>query len=172
MKTISAIGVAMLTAGLFSGAASAQMRSSTPSNYGYVFGQYDHYSADGDSLDGGGIGAGYRINRYFAIQGGGQYARKYGADFSTGYGEVLAILPVGRRLSFYGSFGGTYADVSASASISNVDFTVSRHTTGSREGLGAEYWFAPHWGLNAAWHRQNTFGVVDDFGVGVSYRFW
>jgi hypothetical protein len=149
--------------------AEAQTRRSqdAPQSYSYVFGEYDHYSASGGSLDGGGIGAGYRLGRYFGMQAGGQYSRKSGVDLTSGYVEALGILPLANRLSLNGSFGGAYA--TASTSVGPATVSVSR--SGYRAGVGLEYWISPRWGLRAGFHRQNTFGVVDDVGVGLGFRF-
>jgi opacity protein-like surface antigen len=154
---------------VLAGTAEAQTRRSqdTPQTYSYIFGEYDHYSAPGGSLDGGGIGAGYRLGRYFGMQAGGQYSRKSGVDLTSGYVEALGVFPLARRLSLYGSFGGAYATVSTSVGTATV--SVSR--SGYRAGAGLEYWMSPSWGLRASYHRQNTFGIVDDAGIGLAFRF-
>ncbi len=167
MKMI-AFASALLLGASISGAAEAQTRRPAPS-YGYVFGEYDYYSGGGTSLNGGGLGAGWRFNRYFAAQIGGQYSRKSGVDITNGYIEGLVhLLPVGSRVSLYGSIGGAYASQSVDLGAGTT-FSISRG--GYRAGVGGEYWFAPQWSLRASYHRQNTFAVYDDIGVGIGYRF-
>jgi hypothetical protein len=63
MKMIAFASALVLGASI-SGIAEAQTRRSAPS-YAYIFAEYDHYSATGSSLNGGGIGGGWRFNRYF-----------------------------------------------------------------------------------------------------------
>lgn len=156
----------LMLAGLCA-AAEAQVRSrSAPSSFGYVYGEFDHYSGGG-TLDGGGIGAGWRFNKYLGLQGGGQYARKSGVDFKNGYVEALLSYPVTQRLGVYASIGGSYADVSTSVG----PISVSTSGSGYRAGVGVEYWLTQRWGLRAGFHRQNALGVLDDFGIGFAYRF-
>lgn len=160
---ITAVMLAGLTA-----SAQAQYRARQPSpSYGYVYGEFDHYSATGGSLDGGGIGAGYRFGKYLGLQGGGQYARKSGVDFKNGYVEALLSYPVTQKLGIYASIGGAYADVSTSIG----PISVSTSGSGYRAGVGVEYWLTQRWGLRAGFHRQNALGVADDFGIGFAYRF-
>ena len=166
MKAIAFLSALVLGASI-SGIAEAQTRRSAPS-YGYVFGEYDYYSGGGNTLNGGGLGAGWRFNRYFAAQIGGQYSRKSGWDITNGYAEGLVhLLPVGSRVSLYGSIGGAYASNSQNTPLG----TVSISRGGYRAGVGGEYWFASQWSLRASYHRQNTFAVYDDIGVGIGYRF-
>ncbi|MES2473907.1 MAG: outer membrane beta-barrel protein [Pseudomonadota bacterium] len=163
---IVAFASALVLGASICGAAEAQTRR-VPS-YGYVFGEYDYYSGGGSSLNGGGLGAGWRFNRYFAAQIGGQYSRKSGVDFTNGYIEGLVhLLPVNSRVSLYGSIGGAYASQSLNSPLG----TVSLSRGGYRAGVGGEYSFAPQWSFRASFHRQNTFSVFDDFGVGLGYRF-
>ena len=56
------------------GPAEAQTRRPSQS-YGYLFGEYDYLSGGG-SMNGGGLGAGWRLGRYFGVQAGGQYYKK------------------------------------------------------------------------------------------------
>ncbi|OJT95069.1 MAG: hypothetical protein BGN82_01475 [Alphaproteobacteria bacterium 65-7] len=157
---------ALLFAGL-AGTAEAQPRARQQSpSYGYVFAEYDYYSGGG-SLNGGGLGAGWRINRYLGLQGGGQYTRKSGVDITNAYLEALMAFPLTQRLGVYASIGGAYAEASASAG----PVTVSIGRSGYRAGVGLEYWLTQSWGLRAGFHRQNAGGVADDIGVGIAYRF-
>lgn len=166
MKIIALASALLAGASLFS-MAEAQTRRPAPS-YGYVFGEYDHYSGGGTTLNGGGLGAGWRFNRFFAAQVGGQYTRESGVDITNGYIEgLIHLLPSASRVSLYGSIGGAYV----SNSINSPLGTVSISRGGYRAGIGAEYWFAPQWSLRAGWHRQNTFAVYDDISVGIGYRF-
>jgi len=159
-------GAALLLAGM-SGVADAQPRGRQPSpSYGYVFGEYDYYSGGG-SLNGGGLGAGWRINRYLGLQGGGQYASKSGVDFKNGYIEALLAWPLTQRIGLYASLGGAFAE----ASTSFGPISVSTSGGGYRAGAGLEYWLTPRWGLRAGFHRQNALGVADDISLGIAYRF-
>ena len=90
MKII-ALSSALLVAAALCGPAEAQMRGRPFQNYGYVFAEYDYYSASGGSLNGGGIGGGWRFNRYFGAQLGGQYFRKSGVDITNGEDDVLIL---------------------------------------------------------------------------------
>jgi hypothetical protein len=165
---IVALASALLLGASICGAAEAQTRRPAPS-YGYVFGEYDYYSGGGNSLNGGGLGAGWRFNRYFAAQIGGQYSRKSGVDITNGYIEGLVhLLPVASPVSLYASIGGAYASNSINAAPLG---TVSVSRGGYRAGVGAEYWFAPQWSLRAGFHRQNTFAVYDDISAGIGFRF-
>lgn len=160
------VGAALILAGL-SSAADAQPRGRQQSpSYGYVFGEFDHYSGGG-SLNGGGLGAGWRINRYLGLQGGGQYASKSGVDLTNVYLEALMAYPITQRLDVYASIGGAYAEASAKAG----PVTVSIGRSGYRAGVGLQYWLTQSWGLRAGFHRQNAGGVADDIGVGIAYRF-
>ncbi len=164
--------LAALAGVCLAGSANAQMRASLqPASYGYVFADYDHFDAKGGSLDGGGLGAGWRFFRFFGAQLGGQFARKNGVDFYNGYVEGVGYLPLGPRLSLSASMGGAYAESSTSVTIGTTRFTASAHGSGYRAGVGLEYWVAPRWGIHAAFHRQNAIGVADDYGIGVAYRF-
>lgn len=166
MKTIAWASVLLAAASITTMAQAQTPRPAT--SYGYVFAEYDYYSATGGSLNGGGIGAGWRFNRYLAAQIGGQYSRKSGVDVTNGYVEgLLHLLPTGSRASLYGSIGGAYASNSVNTPLG----VGSLSRGGYRAGVGAEYRIAPQWSLRAGWHRQNTFQVWDDISVGIGYRF-
>ena len=128
---------------------------------------YDHYSASGGSLDGGGLGLGWRINRWLGLEGGGQYLRGSGADVFNGHAEVLLHFPIGSRASIFAAAGGAYAHVSSTVG----PVTVTSNSTGYRAGFGLEYWLAPRWGARFTAHRQNTGGVIDNYGVSLAYKF-
>jgi opacity protein-like surface antigen len=168
MKT-SAIALACLLGVLSAGTANAAPREQQSQSFSYVFGEFDHYTSPNGSgsLDGGGSGFGWRIDRHFGLQGGFQYSRKSGVDLTNGYVEALALLPLGSRFSLYGSIGGAYA----TASTSFRGTTVSISQSGYRAGVGLEYWLARRWAIRAGFHRQNAGGVSDDVGLGVAYRF-
>jgi hypothetical protein len=136
-------------------------------DYTYVFGGYDYYDAKGGSLNGIGLGVGWRPSKYYAVELGGQYAKKSGVNFYNGYIQALGILPVANNLSLFVSLGGSYAQ--ASTDIGPI--TISTNSSGYRAGIGAQYWIAPNWGLRASWHRQNALYVADDIGINVTYRF-
>jgi opacity protein-like surface antigen len=167
------IFAATLTAvALLGSTAQAQMVSrDTP--YFYLFGEYDHYT-DSSSLNGGGGGLGWSLNRYLAVQAGAQYFRKSGFDITNFYGEVKLSLPLTERLSVYASAGGAYAEASTGVTLPTappINVTVSKSGSGYRAGLGAEYWFSKNWGLRAGWHEQDTDGKAGDLGVGIAFRF-
>jgi len=173
MKIIALASALLLGASVF-GMAEAQTRRPATINYGYVFGEYDYYDAKGGSLNGGGIGAGWRLSRHFAVQAGGQYSRKSGVDFTNGYVEGLLLMPLGPRFTLSASIGGAYARAETSVTLLTappVTVTASTSGGGYRAGVGAEYWFAPQWSLRAGFHRQNALGVADDMSVGIGYRF-
>lgn len=171
MKIIAA-ALAALT--LFGSSAQAQTRTGeAPSSYVYLFAEYDHYT-DSSSLNGGGGGLGWSLDRYLAVQAGGQYFRKSGFDITNFYGEVKLSLPLTERLSVYASAGGAYAEASTSVTLPTappMNVTVSTSSSGYRAGLGAEYWFSRHWGLRAGWHEQDTGGKAGDLGIGIAFRF-
>lgn len=171
MKIIAFLSALVLGASI-SGIAEAQTRRSAPS-YAYVFAEYDHYSATGGSLNGGGVGGGWRFNRYFGAQLGGQYFRKSGVDITNGYLEALVHLPFAPNFSVYGSIGGAYAraETSFTAGTPPTTFKISTSSSGYRAGVGAEYWIGRNWGLRAGFHRQNAGGVADDISVGLALRF-
>ena len=155
-------------------AAEAQTRRPATISYGYMFGEYDYFDAKGGSLNGGGLGAGWRLSRHFAVQAGGQYSRKSGVDFINGYIEGLVIMPLTPRFAINASIGGAYARASTDVTLPGlppVTATFSTSGGGYRAGVGAEYWFAPQWSLRAGFHRQNALGVADDMSVGIGYRF-
>lgn len=161
------LAVALLTLCIMTSAAIAAPAAPAPQQFWYSYGEFDYYSGAGQSLDGGGVGVGWRIDRFLGLQGGFQYTEKSGVDVSNGYAEAMAILPLTRRLDLYGSFGGSYA--TASTSFDGVSLSISR--SGYRAGAGVEYWFTPRWGLRLGFHRQNAGGVADDVGAGVAFRF-
>jgi hypothetical protein len=173
MKIIVLASALLMGVSLFA-AAEAQTRRPATVNYGYVFGEYDYFDAKGGSLNGGGIGAGWRLSRYFGVQAGGQYSRKSGVDFTNGYVEGLLLMPLSSRFTINASIGGAYARAETSVTLLTVPptvVTVSTSGGGYRAGVGAEYWFAPQWSLRAGFHRQNALGVADDMSVGIGYRF-
>lgn len=172
MKIIVFASALVLGASIW-GAAEAQTRRSAPS-YGYVFAEYDHYTATGGSLNGGGIGGGWRFNRYFGAQLGGQYFRKSGVDITNGYLEAMVHLPFASNFSVYGSVGGAYARAETSVTLLTAPPTtikLSTTSSGYRAGVGMEYWMGRNWGLRAGVHRQNAGGVADDISVGLALRF-
>lgn len=140
-------------------------------SYSYVFGGYDYFDAKGGSLNGIGIGGGWRPAKYWALELGGHYAKKSGVNFYNGYLQALVILPIASDFSVFASIGGSYAKASTSVTVGPTTFTVSQSGSGYRAGFGAQYWLAPDWGLRATFHRQNAGGVADDIGIGVTYRF-
>jgi opacity protein-like surface antigen len=169
MKIIAA-GLAAIT--MLGSPALAQTRD-TPSSYVYVFAEYDHYT-DSSSLNGGGGGLGWNLDRYLSVQAGGQYFRKSGFDITNFYGEVRLSLPLTERLSVFASAGGAYAEASTGITLPTappMNVTVSTSGSGYRAGVGAEYWFSRHWGLRAGWHEQDTDGKAGDLGVGIAFRF-
>lgn len=170
MKIVAFASALVLGASIF-GAAEAQTRRPATVNYGYVFAEYDYYSATGGSLNGGGLGAGWRLSRHLGVQAGGQYSRKSGVDFTNGYIEGLLIMPLGQRFSLNASIGGSYARASTSFTVGPVTTTVSTSGGGYRAGVGAEYWLAPQWSLRAGFHRQNALGVADNISAGIGFRF-
>ena len=173
MKIVAFASALVLGASIY-GAAEAQTRRPATVNYGYVFAEYDYYSATGGSLNGGGVGAGWRLSRHLGIQAGGQYSRKSGVDFMNGYIEGLLIMPLGPRFALNASIGGSYARAETSVTLLTappVTVTASTSGGGYRAGVGAEYWFAPQWSLRAGWHRQNALGVADDISAGIAFRF-
>ena len=169
-RKLIAAAMAVLVIGTGCGAAQAQIfrppATLATQNYTYGFIGYDHYSGGG-SLDGGGLGLGWRINRWLAVQGGGQYLRGSGTDVYNGYAEVQLHFPLGNRASIFAAAGGAYAHASASI----AGFSVTSNSSGYRAGFGMEYWLAPRWGLRFSAHRQNTGGVIDNFGLNLAYRF-
>lgn len=172
MKIITAASAILFTL-VLCGAAQAQMRSRPVQNYGYLFAEYDHYSASGGSLNGGGLGVGWRLNRYFAVQAGGQYSRKSGVDYTNGYAEALLHMPFTPRFSLYGSIGGAYAqaETSFTAGTPPTTFKISTSSSGYRAGAGMEYWMTPEVSLRAGYRRQNALFVADDISVGLGLRF-
>jgi hypothetical protein len=166
-----AAALAALVIGISGGGAQAQIfrppATLAAQNYTYGFVGYDHYSASGGAMDGGGLGLGWRINRWLGLQGGGQYLRGSGTDVFNGYAEVQLHFPLGSRASIFAAAGGAYAHASASV----AGFSVTSDAGGYRAGLGLEYWLAPRWGLHFSAHRQNAGGVVDNFGLNLAYRF-
>jgi opacity protein-like surface antigen len=171
MKIVTLASALVLGASIC-GAAEAQTRR-VPTSYGYVFAEYDYYSATGGSLNGGGIGGGWRFNRYLGAQLGGQYSRKSGVDITNSYLEGLVYLPLASNFQLYGSIGGAYARAEASftAGTPPTTFKISTSSSGYRAGVGAEYWMGRNWGLRAGFHRQNAGGVADDISVGLALRF-
>ncbi len=172
MKIVTLASALVLGASIC-GAAEAQTRR-VPTNYGFVFAEYDHYSATGGSLNGGGIGAGWRFSRYLGAQIGGQYFRKSGVDIMNGYLEGLVYLPLASNFQLYGSIGGAYARAETSVTLLTAPPTtikLSTSSSGYRAGVGAEYWMGRNWGLRAGFHRQNAGGVADDISVGLALRF-
>lgn len=172
---ILVVGLVALVA-LCETAQAQSMRGREPSpSYFSIFGEYDYYAdTSSNSQSGGGAGIGWTINRYFGLQGGGQFLSKSGIDLTNLYAEAKLSWPVTPNFSLYVSAGGAYADASATVTLLTAPpttFTVSTSATGYRAGLGAEYWLGKHWGLRAGWHRQNAGGVADDIGVGVAFRF-
>lgn len=164
MKIITLTSALVIGASIFS-AAEAQTRRPSQS-YGYLFAEYDYLSGNG-SMNGGGLGAGWRLSRYFGVQAGGQYYKKSGTDFTNGYIEALLYLPVTPRFSLTGSIGGAYGRSETSTILGKF----SAKGGGYRAGVGLEYWLTPRWSLRGGFHRQNAVGVVDDIGVGIGYRF-
>jgi hypothetical protein len=167
-----AVTAAVLAAGIgFNGAAEAQVfrppAGTASTRFFYGTAGYDHYSASGSSLDGGGLGLGWRIGRYLGLEGGGQYLRSSGVDVINGYAEAQLLLPIGSRASIFAAAGGAYAH----ASTSVLGGTVTSNSTGYRAGFGLEYWLAPRWGARFTVHRQNTGGVIDNYGVSLAYKF-
>jgi hypothetical protein len=148
------------------GAAQAQMRSRPVQSYTYLFAEFDHLSGGG-SMNGGGLGAGWRMNRYFGLQAGGQYFKKSGTDFTNGYIEGLLHMPFTPRFSLYGSIGGAYGRSETSTILGKF----SSKGSGYRAGVGMEYWMSPGLSLRTSFHRQNAVGVVDDISVGLGFRF-
>ena len=148
------------------GAAEARTRLTQPSHF-YVFGEFAHLDAPGIGMDGGGIGLGWHITQYLGIEGGGEYFRKTPLDLTNGHIEAMLSYPVTETFLIYASAGGAY--VHGSANLGNGSIT--RQSSGPRVGLGVEHWFADHWGLRAAYHRQNAGGVADDLNIGVAFRF-
>lgn len=165
LPCLIALGGAML----WSGAASAQvLRPATePSRFGYVFGEYDYYSASGGSANGGGLGLGWRVSRYLGIEAGGQYASKSGVNLKNGYAQLLFALPLSPRFTVTAAVGGSYAQASTTVFATKV----SVDSSGYRAGIGMEYWLSPRWGLRLGVHRQNAGGVADDIGAGIAFRF-
>lgn len=173
MKILVSALAALVAFGGVAQAQSARARDASPS-YFSIFGEYDYYSATGASQSGGGAGVGWTFNRYFGVQGGGQFLTKSGVDLTNLYAEAKLSWPLSQNFSVYASVGGAYADASATVTLPTAPprtITVSTSATGYRAGLGAEYWLGNHWGLRAGWHRQNAGGVADDIGVGVAFRF-
>jgi len=69
MKIVTLASALVLGASICGGAEAQTRRA--PTSYGYVFAEYDYYSATGSSLNGGGIGAGWKFGRYLGAQMGG-----------------------------------------------------------------------------------------------------
>jgi opacity protein-like surface antigen len=170
-KLVVAALAALGILGINSGAANAQilrpLTTAQSPSFTYLFAEYDYYSATGGSANGGGIGAGWRINRWLGIQGAGQYTARSGVNMYNGYVEAMLLLPIGNRLSFYGSAGAAYSH----ASTRVLGVTVSADGSGYRAGVGMEYWMSSRWSLRLGAHRQNAGGVVDNYSAGVGFRF-
>lgn len=165
MKSII-LGVAIATAAVIP--ASAQPRpTSQPQTFWYLGGGYDHYSAAGISINGGGLYGGWRMSRYLGLELGGQYGSVSGVDLTNGYAQALFLLPLGQHLRLFASAGGAYM----TASIGLGGFSVSRSSSGYRAGGGLEYWFTQHWGVRGEFHRQNAGGVADNYGANLAFRF-
>jgi hypothetical protein len=170
-KQVVAALAALGLLGMGCGAANAQLgrvlASQQSSAFTYLFAEYDYYSATGGSANGGGIGAGWRINRWLGIQGAGQYTSRSGVNMYNGYLEAMLLVPLGQRLSLYASGGAAYSH----ASTRILGTTVSSDGSGYRAGFGAEYWISDRWSLRLGAHRQNAGGVVDNYSFGVGFRF-
>jgi len=165
---IVAVALAALLGLCVAESAEARARSTEPGpTYGFVYGEFTHFEADGLTMGGFGGGAGWHFTRYLGIQGGGEFFRKSPLDLTTGNVELMFTYPANDRFSLYAGLGGSYVHASADNGFASI----TRQSTGYRASLGFEYWFWEHVGLRAGYHRQNAGGVADEMGAGLAFRF-
>ena len=132
------------------------------------------------------IGAGYRVNRYFAVEGGIHSVLKkaeFGELGSIGNQGVriaaLGIIPIGQNVELLGkvSFGSEWSDWSRAEP--SVAYDQHVYTVGL--GLGARYWFNDRAALRLDIEGLDSGSfmagfVKHDYGmasttVGFQYRF-
>ena len=136
---------------------------------------------------------GYKYSRYFSVESEFVDFGRAPADIfaspgnlasafrSTGFGvDTVAMLPVWRSFSFYGSFGayrGETRNVFATYSTSLLGESAARGTRW-RYGLGMRYDFTPKLGIHAEFERYSPLGSPlagepdsELVSVGVNWRF-
>lgn len=126
---------------------------------------------------------GYRLNKYFAVEGGyydlGKYAfsNNGGATAITGsakaksYGlSAVGIAPLGDAFELYARLGIEQSEIKANANTALFTADESDKQTGATYGFGGRYMFSKNVGLFAEWMKNDKI-EVDSYLVGVDFRF-
>ena len=126
---------------------------------------------------------GYRLNPFFAIEGGyydlGQYSfsGKSGSTTVTGSAKAksfglsaVGIAPLSDVFELYGRVGIEQSEIKANANTSLATANASDKQTGATYGVGGRYAFSKNAGVFLEWMKNDKIQVDSDL-IGVDFRF-
>jgi opacity protein-like surface antigen len=145
------------------------------------------------------VTAGYRINRYLAVEAGyvnlGTLSDTQTIDFPPGFGiaslnfhreletagpslTVFGTLPLSANWQLYGRAGMLFADTDLTTKISGNSVTSSFDSDATTLGAGAQYDWGGHWSARLEYQRALDVGGddvasaadVDSISLGFLYR--
>ena len=142
------------------------------------------------------IFGGYKVNKYFAVEGswtdlgeatysatvvspisGNANASWEASAFAL---SALGILPLGSQFELFGKVGITFWDADARVSFDGAELDAADDDgSGVLYGVGASFNFTPNLGVRAEWERYDGIGEDDTTGqsdfemwsVGLQYNF-
>lgn len=168
----------VLTSLLLATAAVSASAADEVGPYGFLSGGLASWSADQTSDDTGfgfKAGLGYRVNRYFAVEGGYAYLGKTDLDFggtakSSGFIlDAVGHYPLSSNVDAIGRLGLYSGNNKATGIESKTKMTV-------KVGLGAEYKLQSNMSLRGEWEHYSAkypgeTAKIDMFTVGLNYAF-
>jgi len=126
---------------------------------------------------------GYRVNKYFAIEGGyydlGQYTFNgkvgnvdvSGSAKAKSWGlSAVGIAPLSDAFELYGRLGIEQSELKANANTALLTASESDKQTGATYGFGGRYLFTKQFGMFAEWMKNDKINV-DSYLIGVDFRF-
>ena len=126
---------------------------------------------------------GYRLNNYFAIEGGyydlGTYAFSNnggttaisGSAKAKSFGlSAVGIAPLSNVFELYARLGIEQSEIKANANTALLTASESDKQTGATYGIGGRYLFTKQFGVFAEWMKNDKI-EVDSYLIGVDFRF-
>jgi hypothetical protein len=169
MRTSVKLAVASAALVLAPLGATAASRAAPEQTYGaYIASDAGYLAGQSGTATTLTFGAGYRFNRYFALEGGYSGIFVQGASAHGGYVDAYGYLPLGRhsRLSLFGTVGGAYV---GSVLLNGSAYSAS--ASGVRGGGGVEWRFSNRWALRGTVRYQSVLESSVVTSVGFTFRF-
>lgn len=127
--------------------------------------------------------AGYKFNRYLALEGSYMNLGEFTASVTSGgvsanvTGEAtswniaaVGMLPLGNQFSLFGKLGWAWTDAAASVTVGGTNVRVGEDDDEAIYGVGVQWDMTRNWALRAEWERLDK-SEIDMLSIGVQFKF-